>query len=51
VRVAGEPEREMRAKRLAEGIPVDANTWRELRAAAVTLGRDADEMDRLAGVG
>jgi uncharacterized oxidoreductase len=50
VRVAGEPEREMRAKRLAEGIPVDENTWNELRAAATKLGRDARELDRLAGV-
>jgi len=50
VRVAGEPERETRAKRLAEGIPVDEATWNELRAAAAKLGRDARELDRLAGV-
>ena len=50
VRVAGEPERETRAKRLAEGIPVDANTWNELRAAAAKLGRDPDQLDRLAGL-
>ena len=50
VRVAGEPEREMRAKRLAEGIPVDANTWTELLAAATKLGRDPAEVNRLAGV-
>ena len=50
VRVAGEPEREMRARRLAEGIPVDANTWNELLAAAVKLGCDPTELDRLAGI-
>ncbi|WP_280154676.1 malate/lactate/ureidoglycolate dehydrogenase [Piscinibacter sp. XHJ-5] len=50
VRVAGEPERETRAKRLAEGIPVDDNTWQELRAAAVKLGRDPNALDRLAGI-
>jgi hydroxycarboxylate dehydrogenase B len=50
VRVAGEPEREMRAKRLAEGIPVDANTWIELLAAAEKLGRDPAELNRLAGL-
>jgi uncharacterized oxidoreductase len=50
VRVAGEPEREMRAKRLAEGIPVDENTWNELLATATKLGRDPQELDRLAGV-
>ena len=50
VRVAGEPERENRAKRLAEGIPVDHNTWQELLAAAAKLGRDPAELARLAGV-
>lgn len=50
VRVAGEPERETRAKRLAQGIPVDENTWKELREAAVKLGRDPAELDRLAGL-
>ena len=50
VRVAGEPEREMRAQRLAHGIPVDPNTWKELLATAVKLGRDPAELDRLAGV-
>jgi len=50
VRVAGEPERETRARRLAEGIPVDANTWRELLAAAARLGRDPQAMERAAGV-
>jgi uncharacterized oxidoreductase len=50
VRVAGEPERETRAKRLAHGIPVDENTWKELREAALRLGRDPAELDRLAGL-
>ena len=50
VRVAGEPERESRARRLAEGIPVDDNTWKELLAAAVKLGRDPSELTRLAGI-
>jgi uncharacterized oxidoreductase len=50
VRVAGEPERETRATRLAEGIPVDENTWNELLATATKLGRDPEELNRLAGV-
>ena len=50
VRVAGEPEREMRAKRMAEGIPVDDNTWKELLAAASKLGRDPHALNRLAGI-
>ncbi|MCX7139597.1 MAG: malate/lactate/ureidoglycolate dehydrogenase [Proteobacteria bacterium] len=50
VRLAGEPEREWRAKRLAEGIPVDANTWNELLEAAVRLKVDPAKISRLAGV-
>jgi uncharacterized oxidoreductase len=51
VRIAGEPERESRARRLAEGIPVDSNTWSELLASATKLGRDPAALNRLAGVG
>ena len=35
--VAGEPERIARAKRLAEGIPIDENTWAEIQEAADNL--------------
>lgn len=34
VMIAGEPERKSRAERLERGIPVDANTWKELVEAA-----------------
>jgi len=37
VLVAGEPERIARAKREAEGIPIDATTWSEIRDAAAKL--------------
>jgi uncharacterized oxidoreductase len=50
VRVAGEPERESRARRLAQGVPVDTATWGELLAAAAKLGRDPRALERLAGV-
>jgi uncharacterized oxidoreductase len=50
VRLAGEPERECRAARLAHGIPLDAATWSELLAAAHKLGRSPAEMNRLAGI-
>ena len=50
VRVAGEPERESRARRLADGIPVDTTTWNELRSAAGKLGRDPERLDALAGL-
>ena len=34
VRIAGEPEREMRERRERQGIPVDETTWREIERAA-----------------
>jgi len=42
VRIAGEPEREMRAKRARDGIPVDETTWEEIQRAAdkVKLARE-----------
>ncbi len=51
VRVAGEPERESRERRQAQGIPVDATTWSELLAAAAKLGRDPAQVNKLAGLG
>ena len=41
VMIAGEPERKSRATRLKDGIPVDDNTWKELVAAAGTVGLPA----------
>jgi uncharacterized oxidoreductase len=40
VMVAGEPELKARGKRLADGIPVDRNTWTELTEAATLAGLD-----------
>ncbi|HEV2431131.1 MAG TPA: Ldh family oxidoreductase, partial [Burkholderiales bacterium] len=48
VRIAGEPERETRAERERNGIPVDDETWNEIRAAAVKLKLSAEQMDSLA---
>ncbi|MGE3161540.1 MAG: malate/lactate/ureidoglycolate dehydrogenase [Burkholderiales bacterium] len=50
VRIAGDPERETRARREKEGIPVDAATWQEIHAAAAKVGIQPAEIDRLAGV-
>jgi uncharacterized oxidoreductase len=50
VRVPGEPERQWRAQRLAEGIPVDATTWNEILAAGSKLGVDPSMLNRLAEV-
>jgi uncharacterized oxidoreductase len=48
VRIAGEPEREYRAKREREGLPVDDETWNEIRAAAAKLKLGAEKIDALA---
>jgi uncharacterized oxidoreductase len=48
VRIAGEPERETRARREKEGIAVDATTWEEIRAAAAKLKLAPDMVERMA---
>ena len=48
VRIAGEPEREWRAKREKEGIPVDATTWKEILDAGAKLKLDRGVIQRLA---
>lgn len=40
VLVAGEPELASRARRMAEGVPVDPTTWEELRGAARAVGTE-----------
>ncbi len=40
VLVAGDAERASRAQRGRDGVPVDATTWREILAAAASLGVD-----------
>jgi hydroxycarboxylate dehydrogenase B len=41
VQLPGDPERASMAARLADGVPIDDNTWRELAEAATSLGIDA----------
>lgn len=48
VRIAGEPERETRARRERDGIPVDDNTWEEILAAAAKLKLARETIERLA---
>ena len=43
VLVAGEPELAWRARRLAEGIPVERATWEQLRGAAAEVGAVFEE--------
>ena len=48
VRIAGEPERECRARRERDGVPVDGETWREILAAGAVLGADGERVERIA---
>jgi hydroxycarboxylate dehydrogenase B len=48
VRIAGEPERETRAQRLKQGIPVDDETWKEILAAGAKLKLPAEKLEALA---
>jgi hydroxycarboxylate dehydrogenase B len=47
LRTPGEPEREMRAARLASGVPVDAVTWAEIVAAGGKVGLAAGGVEAL----
>ena len=51
VRIAGEPEREARAKRERAGISIDDNTWHEIIAAGAKLKIDGAALERLASAG
>jgi len=48
VRIAGDPERETRARRERDGIAVDDTTWQEIRAAGAKLGVEGKRLDGLA---
>ena len=45
IRTPGEPEREMRARRLRDGVPVDAVTWAEIVASGAKVGVPAERID------
>jgi hydroxycarboxylate dehydrogenase B len=48
VRIAGEPEREYRAARSRDGIPVDSATWEEILAAGDKLRLDRASLQGIA---
>jgi uncharacterized oxidoreductase len=48
VKIAGEPEREWKKARLAEGIPVDEATWNEILNSADKVGLGRAEAERIA---
>ncbi len=47
VRISGEPELEMRARR-AHGVPIDVNTWGDLQKAGQQAGMSAAEVQKFA---
>jgi uncharacterized oxidoreductase len=49
VQLAGDAERATRARREAEGVPVDATTWREILEAAASLGVQPRAVNAAAG--
>lgn len=50
VRLAGDPERETKARRLAGGVPVDPTTWGEVLASAEKVGLGRSDVERIAGL-
>ncbi len=48
VRTPGEPERETKARRLVEGIPVDSVTWGEIVGAGAKVGIAGTRVEALA---
>jgi len=50
VRLAGDPEREWKAKRLKDGIPVDPTTWGDIIAAGGKVGLAKAEIEKIAGL-
>jgi len=48
VQAPGEPERANKARRTAEGVPVDETTWSEILEAARSLGVDPAAVQRAA---
>jgi uncharacterized oxidoreductase len=50
VQVAGDAERASRARRSAEGVPVDAITWQEILDAAARLGVPPAQVNAAAGL-
>jgi uncharacterized oxidoreductase len=49
VMVPGDPERNCRADRLANGLPLAPDVWESLLAAGAAQGLDRQEMAELAG--
>lgn len=48
VKIAGDPERETKKKRLAEGVPVDPTTWQEILDAGKRFGLDQAAIEKIA---
>lgn len=49
VKIAGDPERETKKKRLAEGIAVDPTTWQEILDAGKRFGLEQAAIEKIVG--
>jgi uncharacterized oxidoreductase len=50
VMVPGDPERQRRAERLANGLPLAPDVWESLLNAGASKGLDRKEMEAMAGM-
>ena len=50
IKMPGDPERDFRRSRGADGIPIDATTWAEIIDAAAQTGINRQVAERLAGI-
>ena len=48
VLLPGDPERATKAQRLADGIPVDGNTWAQIMASGVSMGLSEATLEAIA---
>jgi hydroxycarboxylate dehydrogenase B len=49
VLLPGEPERRVRAERLANGIPIDPTTWEHILASGAQVGLARGDLESMAG--
>ncbi len=47
VMIPGDPERRVRAKRLADGLPLPIETWNNIINAGINLGLQRDELEKI----
>ena len=49
VLIPGDPERRTMEERIEQGVPIDAESWRQLKAAGESVGVEGSKLEALAG--